>query len=326
MVLYLCTALSIDDLNELKRLEGLLDTSATTFLTMTAQAVDDMVGNDLVAVTRAAVNVFAGDATNPVLVSFDFDMSGIVATLTMTFSETVDASTVDVTQLTLQSSGSGAAESFTLTGGTASVDDSTVMSVDVTHDDLNAIKALTQLATLSTNTYLSIGSGLIADMNGNAVVAIAPTSGLVVTTFVADVTAPELVAFDLDMDSGVMTLSFSETVLASSLAPIRFTLDNAACATASYTLTGGTTSTVDSDVLTIALTIADLNNIKYETSLATATGNTYVSVTAQGVHDMAAVPNAVVARASCTNNLGVTTFVADTTAPVLVSFDLNMEL
>jgi hypothetical protein len=84
-------------------------------------------------------------------------------------------------------------------------------------DDLDNIKSLSKLATSNQNTFLSFGRNAIDDMNKNQVVAIGSDSARQVSWFYHDTVSPELTSFDLDMDIGLLTLYFSETVNGSSL-------------------------------------------------------------------------------------------------------------
>ena len=66
--------------------------------------------------------------------------------------------------------GPNATEKHTLTGGTLiSTVNWVYMEFEVTFDDVFALKSLEALATIAEDTYISITSDLIQDMNGNNV-------------------------------------------------------------------------------------------------------------------------------------------------------------
>ena len=63
-------------------------------------------------------------------------------------------------------------------------------------------------------------------MVGNCVVETNSSQALQVSEYDPDITRPELRAFDLDVDSGNLTLTFSETVNVTSLDVTQITLNN----------------------------------------------------------------------------------------------------
>ena len=78
-----------------------------TFLSVTAYAILDMSGNEVAAIKEGSAlacntGEFSEDRTSPKLENFKLDMDGS-PTLTLTFSETMDASTIKAFQFTLQS-------------------------------------------------------------------------------------------------------------------------------------------------------------------------------------------------------------------------------
>ena len=124
---------------------------------MAAGGIEDMAGNDVEEVSEtsaAQVRVFGADETNPEIVSFNLDLSGD-GELQLTFSETIDASTVDVTELTLQSGvdSTDGGSQVSLSGGSVSEEDSTIVVISLIVEDVNAIKAAEDLATSRNNTF-----------------------------------------------------------------------------------------------------------------------------------------------------------------------------
>ena len=94
-----------EDLNEIKRLSALATGTEDTYLVMSGGSIEDMAGNGVEAIGEtAAVQVveFVADGTRPEIVSYDLDLSGD-GEWRLTFSETVNVSSVDVTEFTLQS-------------------------------------------------------------------------------------------------------------------------------------------------------------------------------------------------------------------------------
>eukprot|EP00042_Codosiga_hollandica_P059491 m.918104 g.918104 ORF g.918104 m.918104 type:complete len:164 (+) comp60173_c0_seq1:3057-3548(+) len=123
---------------------------------------------------------------------------------------------------------------------------------------------------------------------------------------------PTLALFGLDMRTASLSLSFDEPVDVLSLKATELTLQATAdvsTSQASYTLTGGSTSSSNGLVVVVDLSSQDFNAIKAR-RLAQGTSSTFLSLTAQAIADVAFVPNAVVAIAN-TNGKQVSNFVAD---------------
>jgi hypothetical protein len=91
------------------------------------------------------------------------------------------------------------------------------VTVTLTVIDVNALKEIDTLATSDSNTYVSITSALVKDMNDVPIIALDTNNAMQVTTFVADETAPQLMAYSIDMNLGFLWLTFDETVNASSM-------------------------------------------------------------------------------------------------------------
>ena len=121
-------------------------------------------------VNALQVTLFTLDLISPSLAAFNLDLNA--DTLTLEFSETVNAASLNVTQITLQSEQSGIFGqnyTFTATSQTSSPDSTTII-IDISRQDSNAIKFLTELAQDVQSTYVSLTAMAIQDMNFNPVV------------------------------------------------------------------------------------------------------------------------------------------------------------
>jgi len=157
-------------------------------------------------------------------------------------------------------------------------------------------------------------------MNGNNVVGISSSSALQASSYTADVTQPALVSFTLDMDAGVLAIVFDETVDAATMQTPFVILQDSAAASVNYVLTGGSSSATDSTQIDINISETDLNEIK-RLALATAKATTFLRLGSAAVNDTTG--NAVVSIGDGAA-VEATTYTPDTTAPFLVSYDLNM--
>ena len=153
-------------------------------------------------------------------------------------------------------------------------------------------------------------------MNSNSVVEIKKSSGFCVCNFTEDKTGPVMETFDLDLDSDTLTLQFSETVNVSTLLITGFTLSNSS--TAKYTFKEGAIQPENSHIVAVNMTALDLNEIKRLTSLAISKETSYLSALAGSVKDMNG--NNLIS----VQNLFVSKYTKDESAPTLVAFDLAM--
>ena len=327
-----------DDLNSLKVQVGLATSPNNTYIFFPESIIADTSLNEpanlvvpLSPEEAHQVDVYYNDFINPVLERFDLNLSS--GFLDLTFSEVVNASSIDLTAITLQGAFDTAldpaADVWSLTvglnGSIASQDDGTEVSVSLGWTDLNEIKRLTGLATSSSDTYVTLTSAAIRDMNDNAVVPrVDGESSLPIAFFTPDTIDPSLHVFNLDVNSGILTLEFTETVLASSLNVTQITLLSSTNLTdfEYHTLTSGTvTESSDNTTIVINLSQYDLNQVKFFTELAQDENSTFLSITDQMITDMN-LNN--VNGITFTDSLMVSTYIRDETAPLLRTFDLNL--
>ena len=319
--------LNTPDLNEIKRITDLATSRDNVYLSALLQAVEDMKGNPLVEVPKAmAVSVcdFTPDIVNPDLPAFNFDLN--IGQLTLIFDETVNVSSFDVIQITLQNDISiDTNASYQLSNFSyPSSNDSSIIEVIIDLEDLNEIKRLDMLATDTSNTYISITSDLVTDMNGNPINTIPDNNALPVFTYIADMTSPELLEFDLDLNSSQLILRFDETVESDSLNINSITIQNSPDSAAISIQLSSSSETLSPDGTTLVVEISesDLNDIKRITTLATDENNTFISIDNNTVADM---NNNKIVPVLTTDALQVNNFTADMINPELREFHMNMD-
>ena len=293
--------LSVEDSNEIKFRSGLLVSENTTYISLTEDLVDDMRGNKFVAippVTGKAVGLYIADDTRPHLLEYHLDMDS--SRLHLTFLETMNASSINFTSFVMQMDSlvTDRQMQYRLTGGDLeSYNDSTIISIIMSLTDLNAIKAL-QIARSTATSWLVIDSYAIMDMYD---LPIRPLMNGInaqqATQYTIDTTRPELEEFIFDLNSGELTLYFSETVRASSLNSTTITFQNtlrSTEATDSYTVhdIGPVSVPIshlqvpDSHIVVVQLTEFDQNELKHRPFLATDVGTTFISLRSSTVYDM----------------------------------------
>ena len=323
-----------EDLNEIKRQFTLAVDAFSTYITITSSLVDDMNGNPVVNISEEdalGVSVFVADRNPPQLEEFDLNLNS--SELVLRFNETVNRESLNVESITIQHAEESSGPLFTLQltpESSSSISaNNTYIVVDLGLFDLNNLKRLTEVATSRNNTYLSINSSAIDDMNENAVVQIPSNNALQVSNFVQDQILPALVSFSLDVNTGILVLTFSETVNATTLniSAISLQSQDSFLSNESYTLFDGIpplysySNSTDDPIITVYIGSTDLNAIKAIYELANPPNSTYISITEYAVEDMVGLS---VQPVYLNESLAADSFVEDTTGPVLLSFTLNL--
>ena len=319
----LSVRLSHNDVQRLKKIRDLATSVENSYLTVTANLIQDIQGRDIKPIADGQAlqaTTFTPDTTAPVLHSWFLDLDS--GELGLSFSETVDALTLNASGLGIQGSVTGIPNfltGFVNTSSSAEVR----FNVSLTDRDLDNIKNDTTFGSASVNSFLTIANGAIFDMSDNPVVAI---TGLHVSIFERDRTGPFLRSFSLDMDTGILALTYSEIVNASSFINNHLSIINH-----DYYENPGPSfqfqyfnlrsenivSTFDSPVITITLTANELNRLTALPNIATSRNRTYLD-SYSNVRDLSG--NYV--RYSIP--LQANEFIPDTTSPELNSFSLDM--
>ena len=331
--------LSTDDMNYIKTVESLFDAPGTSALRLRSGFVLDMAGNQLALNAAIMAIDFAADSVSPTLLTYRLDLNH--GTLLLNFDEPVNPESLNVSGNVAISngedpngSGSGDVAEVVLTGSSTASAIGMQILVNLTFDDLSALKQRENLATGRDDSYLSFASTFISDMAGNAIVAIAPSAAQGASNYIDDTTRPELLSYWLDMatEPGIISFSFSEIVDVSSLRPEIIVLqqgpntDRNANGTGWHALQQGTmlnATTFDQLTVTMQLTQHDYETLKLK-HIGDNAATTYLSTEAGYVVDMAG--EAASALVSGVDARPVDNLVIDTTKPRLQYFDVNMNL
>ncbi|GMF29853.1 unnamed protein product [Phytophthora lilii] len=193
-------------------------------------------------------------AQAPHVESFDLDMS--LGFLTLRLSHPVQASTLDVSKLLLQSERelkNGPTFKFSaIHTTTASLDGSTIV-LNVGAGDLNALKRTVGLASSPASAYLSVEAGLfryvlnkcessgVLACTAEKTTSTPKTAALAVSTFTADSVSPALVGYSLDLPRRLLKLHFSEAVNFATLQIEALTFSETAAGIDTYRLSPATT-------------------------------------------------------------------------------------
>ena len=316
--------LGADDLNRMKQIRTLATSESDTYLTVSAFLVDDLAGTDLIAITDGKAFLtsrFMEDTQPPRLERWTLDMDQ--SQLILTFSEVVDIMTLDVTRIRLQSL-QNTASGYSLTGYDQLIpaDADRVVAIQMSRADSNAIKLDTGLGTGKQDTYLSLSSNAVDDMNSNAIVDIGTSNAQQVGDYFADDTDPQIESFDLDLNLGRLSLYFDETIVASTFNVSGLALvDRTLQPRASYVLSTSSHTTQDSDQIVVILSKTDLDSITALTTLATGPSSTFLTATVYTVRDKTGNRLKEIPAMSALN---VDMYIQDGINPVLESFSLDV--
>jgi hypothetical protein len=341
-----------NDMNNLKLQVGLADSHTSTYLFMGLGAILDMASLPVDEILASqAMKVDSGDYiqddVDPNLISFDLDLTA--ETLTLNFDETVNSASLNPDQITFQNQlvhGSGVT-SYKLTGDKSRTGDGTSVIVTLLRTDVDAIKALPDLAivldfdashmgsgsgddTSDASTFLVLPNTCITDQDGNEVVPHKSNNALEVSTYKEDALQPELSSFDLNMNTGILVLSFTETVNINTMNIGTLKIHSQADfhvlgqPTTDHTTTFGSATTFIgpnpfTPVAKFQLSDADMNEIKKRDGLADAQSTTFIEITTSTVMDM---NNHNVKATSMPVNVAGIAF--DTTDPVVEAFDVDL--
>ena len=269
------------------------DAESNTFLQIETSAVLDSNGNPIQKEV-VAVNEIVANRSPPNLINFDIDLD--IGVLDLTFDESIVPSTLVSSQITVQSMVGPNSQAVTLTN--ESVSTSTlgpVLVVVLSTRDLNEIKRPTNVATMTSNTYISLGGGVVEDCGGDPATALSPSSALQASRFVPDTTRPELIHFNLDLDEGELVLLFSEVVNVSSFTPTAITIQRFSSVSTPSTsiqgaeqllvLTSGTIESSDDLEITLSLNTTDLLVLQKSSEVAVDENTTFLSMNNTAISD-----------------------------------------
>lgn len=325
----LVISMGATDINAVKSTAALCSDASNCFLYLNAAGgVLDVANNALVTANvdvnhPLAVFNFTADQVRPELVSFVADMNA--GMLLLTFTEPINASAVAVGAISAQGRAQLPTFTLALTGSIVNSTTGTVMVVVLSSGTLNFIRINQTLFTSLATTFLTFTSAAFMDVAGNAVVAIANPAQQA-SLYLNDTTAPQIIGFDLNMNTGLITLSMSAVVnpLSLNASGIGLQQEQTQVAAAVYTLSPNWTLISQSPDLTVTFQIgsADLNSLKMR-DIALSPSTAWLSASSSVVRSVANLGSRSV---SIANAIRVSQFVNDTTSPTLVSFDYDANL
>lgn len=273
--------------------------------------------------TNARVPVrYKSDSSAPVLLNVTLNMGS--ETLELEFDEPVRTETIVLTNIRIQNSAILDSQfSLKLTGGVPTIVGSRV-TITLRKVDSAAIKLNDGLAKNISNSYISFDFGTIFDMAGNPLLPISTTNAYNVDTYIKDEIAPYMVAFNLDMDVGLLTLFFSEPVRVHSMSTGMITLQGGYASTPAegYTLQETTILSPDASTIVTQLSQNDIHNIKLVRLLCRDRSSSFIVFPSEMVYDTS--KNNVTAIVNG-NSQPADGFVRDSHAPYVVSYEFDYD-
>ncbi len=228
------------DQNAIKARLSLATELSNTWLYFEQGAVSDSSRNEIQAISQInafPASGFTNDTTPPALTGFNVDLN--TALIPLTFTETVSATSLDVSGISVLDHPINFTTIYNLTNGTLLSEDGTEITFLMARLDIDTLKVLPNIFTRSRNSFITVDMSTIVDTSGNPVLALPPIAARQARPVVQDTQAPSLDSFNLDINTGELTLSFSESVLLFTLNTSAITLLNGQPGTSRYTLTEG---------------------------------------------------------------------------------------
>ena len=316
--------LSNTDLDGIKSIQDLATSTSNTFLTASSLALKDISGIELVPVLDGEaepVTQFVPDTTRPRVESFVLDLDGAI--ISIAFDEIIDITSVDLSQISLQSEADSNAESVTLLGSEPAGDTNTnELEVRLPIDTLREFSD--NFGSMRSNTYLILTLFAVSDLNGSPVQQISTSSGLMASAVIPDQNPPTLEAFDLNLSESLLILTWSKPVIDDSLAFAKLRIQNMASSPtltlqlSSESITGGE----DGSVIEVMLTYDDSTYLKETSNIADSRDSTFISVESEAVNG--ALENRESSEIPIDDALQVKLFTRDEQPPRILSFELDL--
>ena len=313
--------LSDADADAIKAITTLATAPTNTFISLTSDLVRNFFDLPVVAVSNGSAlsSTFMTDMTPPVLLRFSLNLTS--EELILTFDETVDASSVQISNIEIQSDDMGS-NRFTLRDSNASRVDSTQITITLGQADLYSLKTNLDLGTDDNNTCVFLRDNAVRDLSMIGVPIISTTN--CIADFYGDFISPRLTSFVVNVNASTLILNFDEPIDVGTINETFLTLQaqqRAGSRVQEVTLTGGESTTADHLEVILTITLEDLNLIKQNLDLLVDIGSSFLRIIPSFISDFNG--NAV-AEISANSALQASAFVEDTVNPVLQSFDIDL--
>ena len=262
------------------------------------------------------------DSTPPILEAFEIDLN--TGQLELFFNETVNHSSVYLPAVTLLDAATSPQHQYQLklNGEVFSPRNSENLTMLISPEDLIFIKDNPSLFVTTGSSQLSFSRMFIRDMSDNSIDAVDFAGAIQARVFQRDSFGPLLVGFSLDLDSGLVNLTFNEPINVLNFNPDSITIQNAVIlASQNFTLTGNQgpiSVNSPTTILSFTMESQDLLILKSIPDLATSVNDTFLTHTDALIRDKSPPSGNSISAISV--GIRVTDILSDTTRPNLVSF------
>ena len=310
-----------NDLDTVKSTSGLYMSKADSYLSFSTGGGRDLEGGLITPVGMGGAvqaATYIEDLTRPLVTSvtvFDLD-SG---TFDVVGNEAINPMSIMSGRITIQNAQSNPGTAYTLIAVQASnLNTPRKIRVSMSVADIGEIKILPNLGNSSSALWVLFSLGAFNDFNDNPVLA----SVLSVDSLIADTTPPSLQCFELDMNIGVIGLSFNDIVIASSLLIGQLRLQRSPSATTGYQLADKTLDYAQSVYTEVTIPVDLFFSMKTDNNFATMLSNTYISASQGFVID---IYNRAAYGISTTNATQACRIYEDMTPPMVIGFSLDLD-
>ena len=204
-----------------------------------------------------------------------------------------------------------------------------IISIALSITDSNAIKLADDIATSRENTFIVVANGTATDREQLPLTEIVYNDAIQATSIIKDEIPPTIDGFVIDLNSGVLHLTFSEVVANKSFNFTGITLySSTVLPIIVLELTGGTALPFTGSFVDVELTRNDLNFLKLRSieipSLCSQKFNCYIAASSMTVTDIAG--NEVIPISVGGGDEFATDYFSDMSPPLLQSFDVISDL
>eukprot|EP00730_Choanoeca_flexa_P007274 TRINITY_DN12305_c0_g5_i1.p1 TRINITY_DN12305_c0_g5~~TRINITY_DN12305_c0_g5_i1.p1 ORF type:complete len:1793 (+),score=418.27 TRINITY_DN12305_c0_g5_i1:133-5511(+) len=320
--------LTNDDLDVIKSRPELGTSSNNTFLALSSDAMEDVRGQPVLAVLRSgalSATQVEPDTIAPKLVSYNFSLDA--GELALSFSEVVLPSRANVSRAGFVHPSDASVvyglvvDSIDGVPFVAGRSASRTVVLSLSKVLMDALKADREVAVNRSTTVLRLAAGFVTDTSSKPSLT---SDDVVAAHFEADVSRPELIGAAINLTSGTVLLSFSETVVADQSQATRVVLENTTVlvngpiAAGGVQLSGGSISQVADVVLRVVLVKEDLDRVKASANLGLSASNTFVRLLTNMTRDSSALP-------SIASDSFAVVPAADEDLPFLLNASLDMD-
>ena len=305
------------------------------FLRVQRDAFFDSYGKILASAEELSCTQIRIDTEAPTITDWDLDLGA--GSLSMYFSKPILVSSVSLSALKLINRQDTSAEyQLLLTAGTVVASSSVQSSLTVTFNAgvyptlRDQIHLTGGLALNAASVFLEIAKGFVSDTSNppNYLNLIAAVNATAARTISYDKTTPNLLSWNIDSNTGTITVTFNEAVTHSTnFASYYLLLQDSSDSTSAqhYLLNSTTILPGTGNTITMTVSETDQNAVNIQTpDLCTSSTNCYLSVKANAVADISPAQNlfegVLFKYASA-----VQSYTADVIGPLLKNYELNMQ-